>query len=100
MELLTSVICDSASDYGGKLCILGAFDTVWSTKFPNQHPHCDHEDHQLPDVPQELPLEMEGPWEAEQDAAVWLQETNAEDLLTKGPLWGPHRDPKRLRQES
>ena len=40
MELLTSVICDSASDYGGKLCILGAFDTVWSLKFPTQHPHC------------------------------------------------------------
>ena len=40
MELLTSVICDSASDYGGKLCILGAFDTVWSGKFPTQHPHC------------------------------------------------------------
>ena len=40
MELLTSVICDSASDYNGKLCILGAFDTVWSRKFPTQHPHC------------------------------------------------------------
>ena len=40
MELLTSVICDSASDYNGKLCILGAFDTIWSSKFPNQHAHC------------------------------------------------------------
>ena len=40
MELLTSVICDSASDYNGKLCILGAFDTLWSIKYPNQHPHC------------------------------------------------------------
>ncbi len=40
MELLTSVICDSASDYNGKLCILGAFDTIWSMKFPTQHPHC------------------------------------------------------------
>lgn len=40
MELLTSVICDSASDYNGKLCILGAFDTIWSSKYPNQHPHC------------------------------------------------------------
>ena len=40
MELRTSVICDSASDYHGKLCILGAFDTVWSAKFPTKHPHC------------------------------------------------------------
>jgi hypothetical protein len=40
MELLTSVICDSASDYNGKLCILGAFDTIWSVKYPNKHPNC------------------------------------------------------------
>lgn len=40
MELLTSVICDSASDYSGKLCILGAFDTIWCGSFPTHHPHC------------------------------------------------------------
>lgn len=40
MELLTAVICDSASDYNGKLCILGAFDTLGSSKFPIKHPHC------------------------------------------------------------
>ncbi len=40
MELLTSVICDSASDYHGKLCVLGAFDTIWSLKYPSQHAQC------------------------------------------------------------
>ncbi len=40
MELLTSVICDSASDYNGKLCVLGAFDTIWSLKYPSQHVQC------------------------------------------------------------
>ncbi|MDZ4816618.1 MAG: hypothetical protein SGI71_10165 [Verrucomicrobiota bacterium] len=34
MEVLTAVLCDSASDYNGKLCILGTFDTIGSTTFP------------------------------------------------------------------
>ncbi|TVR48970.1 MAG: hypothetical protein EA425_13330 [Puniceicoccaceae bacterium] len=40
MELLTAVLCDSAADYNGKLCILGAFDTIWARRFPAVHPHC------------------------------------------------------------
>lgn len=40
MELLTAVLCESASDFNGKLCILGTFDTVGATHFPVKHPHC------------------------------------------------------------
>ncbi|MEW6303387.1 MAG: hypothetical protein AB1705_07955 [Verrucomicrobiota bacterium] len=40
MEVLTAVLCDSAADYNGKLCILGAFDTIWVRRFPAAHPHC------------------------------------------------------------
>ncbi len=40
MEVLTAVLCDSAADYNGKLCILGTFDTIWCPKFPATHPHC------------------------------------------------------------
>ncbi len=40
MEILTAVLCDSAADYNGKLCILGAFDTIWARKFPATHAHC------------------------------------------------------------
>ena len=40
MEVLTAVLCDSAVDYNGKLCILGAFDTIWYARFPATRPHC------------------------------------------------------------
>lgn len=40
MQLLVSVICDSATDYQGKLCILGAFDTIQFRQLPQHHPQC------------------------------------------------------------
>jgi hypothetical protein len=40
MEILTAVICDSAADYSGKLCLLGTFDTIFAHNFPAVHPHC------------------------------------------------------------
>lgn len=40
MEVLTAVLCDSAADYNGKLCILGAFDSIYAQRFPAVHPQC------------------------------------------------------------
>ncbi len=40
MEVLTAILCDSAADYNGKLCILGAFDTIFAQRFPAFHPQC------------------------------------------------------------
>jgi hypothetical protein len=40
MEVQVAVLCDSASDYRSKLCILGAFDTISATQLPATHPHC------------------------------------------------------------
>jgi hypothetical protein len=40
MNIQMAVLCDAASDYGGKLCVLGAFDTLYSEKFPAVHPQC------------------------------------------------------------
>jgi aspartyl-tRNA synthetase len=41
MEIASIVLSDYAADYGGKLCIVGAFDTIAvPTKFPTVHPHC------------------------------------------------------------
>jgi hypothetical protein len=40
MEVLSALLCDSAADYGGKLCVLGAFDTIMAARFPTVHPHC------------------------------------------------------------
>jgi hypothetical protein len=40
MQIQTAVLCDSAADYGGRLCILGAFDTLFARQFPVVHPHC------------------------------------------------------------
>jgi hypothetical protein len=40
MEVLSALLCDSAADYGGKLCVLGAFDTIMAGGFPTVHPHC------------------------------------------------------------
>ncbi len=52
MQPLLVTLCDSAADYQGKLCILGAFDTLCAQQFPVLHPQCslavrllfDHED--------------------------------------------------------
>lgn len=40
MTVQIATLCDSASDYSGKLCILGAFDTLCAREFPVVHPHC------------------------------------------------------------
>ena len=40
MQLLLASLCDSASDYQGKLCILGTFDTLCAPQFPVVHPQC------------------------------------------------------------
>ena len=40
MEIQVAVLCDSATDYRGKLCILGTFDTIITPKLPSTHPHC------------------------------------------------------------
>ena len=40
MEILTACLCDSAADYNGKLCILGAFDTIQARALPAVHPAC------------------------------------------------------------
>lgn len=40
MEILTACLCDSAADYNGKLCILGAFDTIQVRSLPAVHPAC------------------------------------------------------------
>ncbi len=40
MEIQVATLCDSAMDYNGKLCVLGAFDTICSRTKPVVHPHC------------------------------------------------------------
>lgn len=40
MQLLLASLCDSAADYNGKLCVLGAFDTLCAPQFPIVHPQC------------------------------------------------------------
>ena len=40
MQLLIATLCDSAADYQGKLCVLGAFDTLCAQQFPVEHPQC------------------------------------------------------------
>ena len=40
MEVQIASLCDSAADYGGKLCLIGAFDTILVRQFPAQHPFC------------------------------------------------------------
>jgi hypothetical protein len=40
MQLEACLICDAASDYHGKLCVLGAFDTLSAPQAPTHHPHC------------------------------------------------------------
>lgn len=40
MQLTLATLCDSASDYQGKLCVLGTFDTLCANQFPVTHPQC------------------------------------------------------------
>jgi hypothetical protein len=40
MQIQVATLCASATDYGGRLCLLGAFDTLFARKFPVVHPHC------------------------------------------------------------
>jgi len=38
VEILS--LCDAATDYQGRLCVLGAFDTIFARTFPATHPQC------------------------------------------------------------
>jgi len=40
MHIEILALCDSASDYGGKLCLLGAFDGIFAREAPVVHAHC------------------------------------------------------------
>lgn len=40
METPIATLCDAATDYAGKLNLLGAFDTVLTQQFPAVHPQC------------------------------------------------------------
>jgi hypothetical protein len=40
MTIQVAVLCDAAAEYGGKLSLLGTFDTIFARRFPTQHPNC------------------------------------------------------------
>ena len=40
MDIQVASLCDSATDYNGKLCLLGTFDTICSRQTPVVHPQC------------------------------------------------------------
>ena len=40
MEVQVAVLCDAATDSGGKLNLLGAFDTIHAAELPAVHPFC------------------------------------------------------------
>lgn len=40
MNTQVAVLCDYAADYQGKLCVQGAFDTLFTRQFPVVHPAC------------------------------------------------------------
>jgi len=40
MEVEIFALCDAAADYGGKLSLLGTFDSIQVKQFPATHPHC------------------------------------------------------------
>ena len=40
MNIEVFSLCDAATSDQGKLNMLGAFDTLWATKFPVIHPQC------------------------------------------------------------
>ena len=40
MTIQVAVLCDAATDYNGKLSLLGTFDTIFTSQLPAQHPQC------------------------------------------------------------
>ncbi len=40
MQIEIFALCDAATADAGKLCMLGAFDTIWVAKTPAVHPQC------------------------------------------------------------
>ena len=40
MDIQVAVLCDYTADYQGKLCVQGAFDTLFARQFPVIHPSC------------------------------------------------------------
>ena len=40
MNIVLFALCDAATDYQGKLNILGTFDAIWAKKMPAAHPMC------------------------------------------------------------
>jgi hypothetical protein len=40
MKIELFVLCDAATDYHGKLNILGTFDAIWVKQLPAVHPQC------------------------------------------------------------
>ena len=40
MQLEVLALCDFAADYGGKLTIVGIFDSIFARQMPAVHPHC------------------------------------------------------------
>jgi len=40
MTIQVAVLCDAATDYNGKLNLLGTFDTIYTSQTPAHHPQC------------------------------------------------------------
>jgi hypothetical protein len=40
MHVEAFALCDFAADYGGKLTIVGIFDSIFARQMPAVHPHC------------------------------------------------------------
>jgi hypothetical protein len=40
MDIQIAVLCDAATDNNGKLNLLGAFDTIYTSQLPAIHPQC------------------------------------------------------------
>jgi hypothetical protein len=40
MTIQVAVLCDAATDYSGKLNLLGTFDTIYAPQLPALHPQC------------------------------------------------------------
>jgi hypothetical protein len=40
MTIQVAVLCDAATDYNGKLNLLGTFDTIYAPQLPMQHAQC------------------------------------------------------------
>ena len=40
MNIQVAVLCDAATDFNGKLSLLGTFDTIFSSQLPAVHPQC------------------------------------------------------------